>query len=385
MIRWVRFGLDDLLGNAEDNAQVVLGWLSTGFPGIADQQLDSIGTIADGYFSGLKSTVAGWLDDIGSEVTGNTLTDLLATPSPTTSSSSQVSVTSSSGINLTSMLTDVRHNWLVDKIEDAVNKNPPNFTTSSALGGDLTNLVGDFSSWGGETQLQSMVTTMWDQLDQNNAISQAADFKDLLVAVMLAGINEALDDLLGLADGVVDHLLQLMKDVLGDIADTLTTSTPGGQLVVDVLSKLGVHADLSFGHIGTLGVMVPTTFVYQLVTQDGSQLFPASAYTATTNASRTANAAAAPVIPDFTLALKYIHADARLVLAATQTLTDINSIASSNGISLLNKWDGLFTPILSLVIAACTYPGTKNTDGSTPAPFTTPPSPRRPPAGPCRR
>jgi hypothetical protein len=371
VVSWIRMGLDDVIGHSEANARVVLGWMTTEFPAFATTQLDDIGALADGTFNGLKTDIKGWIDDIGTSIGGSSFTDLLTTPS---SSTATVGSASSALTDITNILTGVHHNWLIDKIKSAVDHGPPNFASNSTLQADMESIDSSYQTFGGDSQFGTIASNMWSSLDNGGAISQGSDFKELAVSVLLSSLEAGLDDLVDLADDVVNDTLTLMKDTVDGLADSLTTTAPGAQLIVDVLSKLGVHADLSYGHIASMVAMFPTTLVYQFATEDGSVLFPADAYTASTSSVQLVTAAT-PAPDDFTLSLKYTHAVARAVLSVFQTVTDVNALKSgyTAGMNTMPKSVLVVTPLLSLLIAACTYPGTK-TDGKTAVPFTTPPN-----------
>jgi hypothetical protein len=387
VIRWIRMGLDDVLGHAEANAQVVLGWIGTTLPDFATQQLQGIDAFADGFFSDLKSDVASWVDQVGTSIGGSSFTDLLATPSDSTSGSAGL-VGSSVLTDISNVLTGVHHNWLVDKIKSAIDGGPPNFAGSDPLQKAMESVDSGYNQgFGGDSALQTMSSNMWAALDQGpngtNAIGQGSDFKGLLVSALLDTVEAGADGLLDLADSVVNDTLTLMVDIVDGLADTLTTTSPGAQLIVDVLSKLGVHADLSFGHIAGMVAMFPTTIVYQFATQDGSLLFPSSAYTATTSSpSILAGSADTSSTEDYTLSLKYVHALSRALLAIAQPITDVNALKAgyTAGLGGLPKFVLIFTPFFGLLIAAATYKGAKDSNGDTAPPWTTAPATGNTPA-----
>jgi hypothetical protein len=372
VVRWIRMGLDDVIGHAEANAQVVMSWISQTFPAFATQQLDGIGTLADGFFVGLETDVKNTIGEIKGDLGDSSYNDLLATQPASTASVSGL-LGSSALTDITNMLTGVHHNWLIDKIKSAIDHGPPNFATNPVLQSDMEAASNGYQSWGGDAALATLASSLWSQLDSGNTIGKGSDFADLAAVALLDALEAGIVDLLNLADDVVNESLTLMKDTVDGLAEMLTTTSPGAQLIVDVLSKLGVHADLSYGHVAGMVAMFPTTLVYQFATQDGSTLFPSSAYTATT--SSVVVAQVGETTTDYALSLKYIHAISRALLAVFQSFTDVNAAQSgfTQGMLTLPKSLLIFTPFFGFVIAACTYPGVKNTDGTTARPFTTAP------------
>ena len=370
VVRWIRMGLDDVIGHAEANAQVVMSWIGTTFPAFATQQLDGIGALADGFFIGLQTDVTKAIDAVTADLGASSYNDLLATPSD-----SSAALGSSALTDITNMLTGVHHNWVVDKIKSAIDHGSPNFATNPTLQADMESASNGYQSWGGDAQLATVASNLWSAVDNGDVIGKGSDFADLAAAALFDALEVGIVDLLHLADDVVEDSITLMKDTVDGLADMLTTTSPGAQLIVDVLSKLGVHADLSFGHVAGMVAMFPTTLVYQLATEDGSTLFPSSAYTASASTSAFPIAVGGESAPaDFTLSLKYIHALSRALLAIFQSVTDVNALMSgyTAGLSSLPKFILIFTPFLGFLISACTYPGVK-TDGKTPVPFTTAP------------
>jgi hypothetical protein len=125
------------------------------------------------------------------------------------------------------------------------------------------------------------------------------------------------------------------------------------------------------------GLTTVETVAYQLASANGSSLFPPSAYPTATFAATPANLKVGVTeTKDLALGLKYTHAIARMALGFFQPVTDLNTIVKNSltdGFSLIPASFLAVTPLLGLIISSCTYTGAKNYDGTTAAPFTTPP------------
>jgi hypothetical protein len=344
-IQWLRMALADLFQEVESNTQVLIGWLNQ-LPVTLGGLFATIPNLTGGYFN-LKEAVI--TDRLGSLYTttqgaGWTLDNVSGTTTGELGSFDPASI-----------LTDVRHNWLLDKIVHDFEEALQPDGTDAALGSVASDLIDAVAA------LATLIGEIADDIANviYGALSNASDFKTMGVTILVEMLEKITDNVLNFADTVITDLLNAADAAIAAFAGVITTPVPGLNLLGAILSKFGVHIDTSAGHVYGLMVLFPATLAHRLA-EDGTPLFPS------TDSSST------PTTVDWTKALGYVHGTARMLQGMSDVVADVWVLSDGYIDNRPLKWTALADAIWGAALQVVVWPGAKNPDGTTAAPFTTP-------------
>ena len=355
VINWIRMALDGLIQHAEANAQTMLTLLRSA-PAALGSQIGNLSNMTNGFFSTLEDKANAQLASVASNLGAGTTFNNLGPGSSTSSVSRRPTPTGGLGVDASTILTSVTHNWLLEKILSVFSDSSGG--TSDTLTDGLNKLVGDVEGLG-EGFVKELGGDLWDGI--KDTISHPSDFEKIAVGTLMTALSAGVTDALKLGDAIVVDLLQLLQDFLDEFGDILDTEIDSVPLIGGVLSHLGIGVPkTTVGHLFCLIVMFPTTFAYQLAHDGHGSLFPALP-----------SSGAVSDTADWGPGLEYTHGVVRIIGGPIAALGDFERLYNLTA-PVPPPWFGYFGGILGCIISICTWPGTK-VNGVTPAPFTTPP------------
>jgi hypothetical protein len=178
-----------------------------------------------------------------------------------------------------------------------------------------------------------------------------------------------------MADDVVQAVIALVEAVLAQIVTYLSTPIDDVPLIGGILRHLGVDDTTTVGHMFTLLAMFPTTLVLQLSTDGATTLFPADVYPTSLSVAATADLALRSSPSDVATGLKLGHGVVRILQGLVDSVADYQAFSSNEDNSPKGplKWATFADNGWALVVAAFTWPGILNKDGTSGNPYTNDP------------
>lgn len=342
-VQWLRMALSDLFQEVESNTQVLLGWLNQ-LPVTLAGLIPSIPDLTNGYFLDKQTDITNRLGTLYTTTQG---------AGWTLDNVSGSSAGELGGFDPATILTDVRHNWLLDKIVHAFDEALQPAGSDSALGSVASDLIDAV------TALVALIGEIADDIANTiyDALSNASDLKTMGMSILVEMLEKITVNVLTFADTVISKLLDAVNAAITSFANVLTTPVPGLTLLAAVLSKFGVHVDTSAGHVYGLMLMFPATLAHRLA-EDGAPLFPSAD-----------SASAASV--DWAKALGYMHGTARMLQGLSDVVADVWVLSDGELDTRPLKWTALADAIWGAALQTVVWPGAKNPDGTTAAPFST--------------
>jgi hypothetical protein len=342
-VNWLRQNVSEIIKEAGQNAKVIEGWL-TELPGIVNARLTQYENRADGFFTGLADTVKKDIGDMMTDLDKQNLGDLLGVSEPENAGVGSVA------LDIEKFLSDVQHNWLLEKILSFyTGETPP------GPNADLQAAVNNFVTAAEDAWhfVEDMATGLWDGLKDLFASRdsyEAATFGQLFQVLL----DKAVDNLLGFADKVVDGLLNLAKAVMDQLATMLTHEIDLIPVVGKLLQVLGVDDSMSIAHLTSLILMYPATLANRIKNGPGAPLFPAADTAGQLSASA-----------DWGPGLTISAAVGQGIWGFADAAADAYKAGGEEAPGMIG-WIDIVAPAILNILQ---WPGAKNSDGSTAPPF----------------
>jgi hypothetical protein len=339
-IQWLRMALSGLFQEVESNTQLILGMLNE-FPGVLTGLLQSAPALVNQYFFTKEAVIDSRLGDLVTTTQGWTLDNF--------SDSSSGSV---GAFDPSTILTDVRHNWLLDKVLHEFDEALQAEGTNSAIGDALSAVVDIIAG------IDQLIGEIADAIVNAlyTALTDASQLKTMGVPILVEMLQTISGDVLNFADTVIQDLLTLANAVIAGVADALTLPVPGLNLLGALLSKFGVNIDTSVGHVFVLMLMFPTTLAHRLL-EDGTPLFPSTSSTSDTSV-------------DWAKALGYTHGVARILQGLSDVVADAYTLGAGSVTKGPLKWTAMADAVWGACLQLVVWPGAK-VNGVTQRPFST--------------
>jgi len=352
-LNWLKHNIIALIQEAGQNAKVIEGFLGQ-LPAIASAQLTAYENLADGYFTGLKAQAHVAIQDIADKVETLAFGTSAPIPPPTTDTGSNDTDTAVGDI--ATFMSHVSHNWLLDKIMSwfAGDKNLAANPAVSAVVKDFLAIVADVTDL-----VENMTTLVWDgckDLFADRGAYNVATFGQLF-----AIFESVIDDLLSLADAIVNLLLDLVKVIMDALAGALAHEIELIPLLGALLKLCGIDTSMSVGHLVSLILMYPAT-LYNDIKHKGTPLFPATAVTGTPSASAGVSG------DDWFSGLNNAACVAQILWAGADFYADCYRPGGKEEPPNFLSWVDIIAPF---VISILLWPGATRQDGTTPPPFST--------------
>lgn len=366
-IHWLKMFLGNLFRNAEANTQTMLGWLRD-FGGQLDSGLTTAAGLAAGFFTGLKTWVTDMLDtNVVPAATGITVGNTGSALLDVTDMTDVAAVGGS--LDLGSMISDVRHNWLFEKVFAELDLLAEGGGTDDALGDKVVDLINAMSP---TTLIGELAGDLWTAIE--DVVKAAADLKGLPVTTLIGVFQNAIDDVLNYLDTVVAALIALMQAIIDGIGDFLDTNLIDTlPLLGGILSALGIDdSSLTVGHVYGLILMFPTTVVHSVVTGSTSPMFNYNDVDVDVDVDLAA-AVSDPLARDLMITHGVIRALCGLIDVPVDAFILLDDEAPPGTRLAPLRWVGMFDAVATLAIQVTVYPSPK-VDGKVVPPCSTPPA-----------
>ncbi len=350
-IRWIRLALKGLITHVEENAQTMLTLIGA-LPTQADSILGTFSSATNTFFAGLQTDINDAIGDVITKCDGNTFAEFEQ------SASTQRSLGS---FDPGKLLTDVTHNWLLDKLFSEFESILQPQGDNTAFSTIFTSMISSIETKG-EQFLEGIGGQLWDVLKAS--VEHPADMNNVRLDKLLTAVQGSLDDLIELADLIVQAFISLMQAVVSSFSDLLNFPIDHIPLLGAILKLLGIDDAPTIGHIFSLALMFPTTLAYQLDHDGSGSLFPANLGASDELATPSA---------DWGPALAYTHGIVRIIMAPVTAAGSVQTYYQlDEGQEFPLAWYGWFGVVSNLYLLTTTWPGVK-VNGLTPPPYTTAP------------
>ena len=346
-LNWLEHNVYELIQAAEKNAKQIEQLLGQ-LPAAATAQLTAWEHLADGYFTGLKGQAHTAIQNLATTAETLAFGTSAPIPPPTTDTGSNDADTALTDI--ATVLSHASHNWLLDKI-------------MSWFGGDTDLDVNPAVSAAIKELIAAVVNAVDTAQDIGNLIW--AGCKDLFAdrdaynvttfGQLFALFEKVIDDMLTLADQITDLVLDVLKAVLGALADMLTHEIEPIPLLSDLLSLCGIDTSITVGHLVALVLAYPIA-LYKDIHFGGAPLFPAAAVTAAPEAGATDPG------DDWFFGLNLAAAFTQGIWGGSDFFADLYKPDAKDVPSILS-WVDIIAP---LILACLQWPGATRTNGTTP-------------------
>ncbi len=362
-VYWLRHEIGALIKEAGQNAQLIEQWL-TQVPTIANTQLTRYGTIANDYFVGLEGTLN---TDIGNllKVFGDTTLGSLSSASlgrlqaghghswhqrTLMDVPASLSLVAGATLDIETFLYDIRHNWLLDKMVSFFSgEKPPAINTE--LQTALNQLVPVATD--AFHLVEDMATLVWDGL--KDLFNTKDGFNATSYVQLFTVLQKTLDDLLKFADAVVQMLINVAKAAMDQLGNMLSHQFNEIPLVGGVLKLFGIDPTMSVAHLVSLVLMYPATLANQIKNGTNSSLFPSLSTVGDKLDSS----------PNWGPGLQLSAAVGQGGWGFADAVGDTSRAVGQEPSGAIG-WIDIVSPIILNILQ---WPGAKNSDGTTAAPF----------------
>ncbi len=277
-ISWLRQNIIDLIKEASANAAVVEGWLNQA-PGVVNGCLEHYKGLANNFFTGLQDRIDTAIDGLMPELAKVTFSNPVAAsvsgPQPG-GIPGGVSAPQAAAFDLAEFVNSARASWLLDKILSYFSGDTqvaPIQPLQNAMD-ELAVAVRD-----GLAFAEDIGTVLWTGLQAMS--SSRGSYDQATFAQFFQALKDAVADLLGFADAVVNAVLDLVEAVMDQLGALLAHQFDEIPVIGGLLNKLGVDDTMSVAHLVSMVLMYPATLANRIKNGSSSSLFPTSAATAT--------------------------------------------------------------------------------------------------------
>ncbi len=332
-IYWLRHNIGDLIKEAGQNAAQVEQWLAQ-LPATANAQLTRYGKLAQGFFTGLETTIDTRIDALMPQLGGQTMGSLPPPPS--------------AALDIAKFLSGAQHNWLLDKIESFFNgdKQP---TSIPALQDALDQLATAVQE--GLQAVEDIGELLWTGLQV--LFASQGSYGATTCTQLFTVLKSTVHDLLAFADALVQALIDLTMAAMDQLGAMLGHQINDIPLVGSVLKLFGIDPTMSVAHLVSLVLMYPATLANRIKNGSDATLFPATGQ----------QLAAAQL--DWAAGLQISAAVGQGIWGFADAAGDTYRVADEEPSGMIG-WIDIVSP---LVLTILEWPGEPNSDGTTAPPF----------------
>ena len=235
--------------------------------------------LANNFFTGLQDRIDTAIDGLMPELAKVTFSNPVAAsvsgPQPG-GIPGGVSAPQAAAFDLAEFVNSARASWLLDKILSYFSGDTqvaPIQPLQNAMD-ELAVAVRD-----GLAFAEDIGTVLWTGLQAMS--SSRGSYDQATFAQFFQALKDAVADLLGFADAVVNAVLDLVEAVMDQLGALLAHQFDEIPVIGGLLNKLGVDDTMSVAHLVSMVLMYPATLANRIKNGSSSSLFPTSAATAT--------------------------------------------------------------------------------------------------------